>query len=85
MIDTASIPVDALWKPLPPPDDQEMRAGIERLIEKSLLVEVETDAKAGRSVTLNRDLIGEAQNLINRNVTSFWVDVIDSQAAHPEG
>lgn len=67
-------PKDPLWKTLPAPDDEEMRVGIEQLIAKGLLLEHADGSH--RRVSINPDLIAEAHNLIRREVSRFWTDVL---------
>lgn len=77
IVGDTSTPLEALWKSLPAPDDREMLAGIERLIEKSLLVEHSDGLE--RRVAINPELIEEARNLINREMTEFWSDIFGEQ------
>jgi hypothetical protein len=76
-------PLDELWKPLPAPDNQEMRAGIERLIAKGVLVEHAASPEQGRRVALNPHRLDEARDLINGDVTEFWADVLDERPQTP--
>ena len=74
--------LEPLWKSLPAPDDREMLAGIERLIEKGLLVEQADGLE--RRVSINRELIAEAHNLIKREMTEFWSGVFGDQVQKTE-
>ncbi len=67
-------PMEPLWKTLPAPDDEEMRIGIEQLIAKRLLLEQADGSQ--RRVSINPELIAEAHNLIRREVSRFWADVL---------
>ena len=75
-----AVPLDPLWKSLPTPDDREMLAGIGSLIAKGLLLERAGASDGDRYVSIHPDMLTEAHNLINRNVTDFWVEVLGAQA-----
>lgn len=71
-----AIPESLLWKPLPEPHRERLRVGIERLIDQGVLLRIEPNNGTDGGVTLNPGQLDEAQNLINRNVTSFWAPII---------
>lgn len=73
------VPMDRLWMNLPSPFEEEMRRNIERLIERSLLLENSQAEQDSRLVSLNPDMVAEIQNLINRTVSPFWADIVGEQ------
>lgn len=75
----ATVTSEDLWTSLPEPHLQSMQDGIARLIEKDVFISGEDTSGESRSVGVNPALLVEIQNLITREVTDFWVDIIGTQ------
>jgi hypothetical protein len=66
-----------LWQNLPAPHYESMRKSIEQLIEKQLLLLTAEDGESEPHISLNVQKMNEVENLINRDVTNFWLDLMD--------
>lgn len=67
-----------LWQALPAPHQEAMRAGVERLVEQSILLSGGDSNGTGEVlVTINPTMIGRVQDLINRQVDGVWQQIID--------
>lgn len=81
--DAEQVSFETLWQGLPSPHAELMRTGLEKLQSISLLniTSVENEAHNNRAimVSLNSSLLPEIQNLINRDITDFWLPIISDE------
>lgn len=75
---------EMLWQHLPEPHQSELRAGIQRLVEEQVLVEVASSPEEKPSLAINPERLGEVQSLINRDVTPFWAAIVSADRVSPE-
>jgi hypothetical protein len=69
---------DTLWANLPEPHQEAMQAGLEALRQRGFFQETKT-GDGSAMVSLNPQMLLEAQNLINRDITDFWATIVSPE------
>jgi hypothetical protein len=79
MVGGDAAPIEALWEALPQGHDSSMRVGIEMLANAGLLLKT-TSFDQTPGVTINAAMLDEVQRLINRDVSPFWIEMLNETA-----
>lgn len=75
------IPKERLWSGLPEPHLMAAEEGVMRLIEGGVLRVDRLDGLEQDQVSINPEMLGQLEVLINRDVNEFWVDLITEPVA----
>jgi hypothetical protein len=78
-IGAESVEASRLWEDLPSPHGENLRTGVERLLEEGLIVRSDSEPDDGHLVSLSPDRLEDVQDLINREVTQFWAGIVGSE------
>lgn len=62
-----------LWQPLPESHAENLRRGVEQLLDNQVLIGSQVEAN---EVAVNPEMLTEVQNLIGYDVTPFWQDIV---------
>lgn len=72
---------ERLWAGLPEPHSAAMQEGVARLIDRGVLAIDPPRDSEQEQVSINPQLLGQLEVLVNRDVNEFWADIISEAAA----
>jgi hypothetical protein len=66
----------ALWQGLPEPHREAMEESVSKLIASGLVTSAPTDDGTEERVSINQDMLGQLEVLINRDISEFWANIV---------